>query len=152
MEQIGLVGKKNSSTLFWIQPITVFNVLYRLTDYYEDFRNYDAKDKLIKLPGLPPLRVCLVGLNVLENVFQINSFSSNLRKMTSLQNLRKIFSKTLFQLQITITFFVERINLFCPYPQIRPPTTTTTPQKNTFKAFKSMKRQIEMLNIKENPK
>ncbi|KAG5568480.1 hypothetical protein H5410_064506 [Solanum commersonii] len=55
MERIGLVEKKISSTSFWIKPITVFDVLYRFTDYSECFKNYDAKDKIIKLPGLPPL-------------------------------------------------------------------------------------------------
>uniref|UniRef100_A0A0V0H9K6 Putative ovule protein n=1 Tax=Solanum chacoense TaxID=4108 RepID=A0A0V0H9K6_SOLCH len=60
---------------------------------------------------------CLVGLNVLENVFQINSFSSNLRKMTSLQNLRKTFSKTLFQLPIKKKLLKKSIYLV---PTLKP--------------------------------
>jgi len=37
---------------------------------------------------------CLVGLNVLENIFLINSFSSNWMKMISLLREGKTFSKT----------------------------------------------------------
>ncbi|KAG5632801.1 hypothetical protein H5410_004518 [Solanum commersonii] len=55
IERIGLVEKKYPSTLFWIQPITIFDVLYRFTDYSEYLKYYDAKDKIIKLLGLPPL-------------------------------------------------------------------------------------------------
>lgn len=38
---------------------------------------------------------CLVNLKFLENVFSDNSFFSNLRKMTFLPKLKKIFCKTL---------------------------------------------------------
>uniref|UniRef100_M1DVT7 Glycosyltransferase n=1 Tax=Solanum tuberosum TaxID=4113 RepID=M1DVT7_SOLTU len=58
MEWVGLVAKKLNipSTLFWIKPPTVFHVYYyRFTDYSDYFKNCDAKDKIIELPGLPPL-------------------------------------------------------------------------------------------------
>ncbi|KAK4732879.1 hypothetical protein R3W88_025867 [Solanum pinnatisectum] len=55
MEWVGLVAKKINipSTLFWIQPATVFDVYYyRFTNYSDYFKNYDAKDRIIELPGL----------------------------------------------------------------------------------------------------
>ncbi|KAG5579541.1 hypothetical protein H5410_050168 [Solanum commersonii] len=54
---VGLVAKKTNvpSTLFWIQPATVFYVYYyRFTDYSDYFKSCDAKDKIIELPGLLP--------------------------------------------------------------------------------------------------
>ncbi|KAK4733984.1 hypothetical protein R3W88_008245 [Solanum pinnatisectum] len=45
-----------ASTLFWIQPDTIFYIYYyRFTDYSNYFKNRDAKDKIIELPRLPPL-------------------------------------------------------------------------------------------------
>ncbi|KAK6803680.1 hypothetical protein RDI58_001464 [Solanum bulbocastanum] len=58
MEWVGLVAKKIniSSTVFWIQPATVFDVYnYRFTDYSDYFKNFDSKDKIIELSRLPPL-------------------------------------------------------------------------------------------------
>ncbi|KAJ8530774.1 hypothetical protein K7X08_023655 [Anisodus acutangulus] len=58
MDWAGSVAKKNniSSTLFWTQPATVFDIYYyRFTDYSDYFKNCDSKDKIIELPGLPPL-------------------------------------------------------------------------------------------------
>ncbi|CAN4120860.1 unnamed protein product [Withania somnifera] len=56
MEWVGLVAKKFniSSTLFLIQPATVFDIYYyRYTDYSDYFKNSD--NSIIELPGLPPL-------------------------------------------------------------------------------------------------
>lgn len=44
-----------------------------------------------------PIFSFFFGLNDLENIFQMNSFFSNFRIMTSLRKVRKRFSKTLFQ-------------------------------------------------------
>ncbi|CAN4090847.1 unnamed protein product [Withania somnifera] len=58
MDWVGPIAKKFNipSTLFWIQPATVFDIYYyRFTDYSDYFKNCDSKDKIIELPGLPPL-------------------------------------------------------------------------------------------------
>lgn len=41
---------------------------------------------------LGPIFPCSVGFNILKNIFQMYLFSSNLRKMTSLLKIGKIFS------------------------------------------------------------
>ncbi|XP_060178851.1 UDP-glycosyltransferase 75C1-like [Lycium barbarum] len=58
MDWAGSVAKKFNipSTLFWTQPATVFDIYYyRFTDYSDYFKNCDSQDKIIELPGLPPL-------------------------------------------------------------------------------------------------
>ncbi|MCD7472181.1 hypothetical protein HAX54_013189 [Datura stramonium] len=58
MDWAGSIAKKFNvpSTLFWTQPATVFDIYYyRFTDYSDYFKNCDSNDKVIELPGLPPL-------------------------------------------------------------------------------------------------
>lgn len=45
MERIDFVENKIPSSLFWIQTMTILDVLYRFTYYFEYFKNYDVKDK-----------------------------------------------------------------------------------------------------------
>ncbi|KAK4732874.1 hypothetical protein R3W88_025862 [Solanum pinnatisectum] len=69
MELVGLVAKKIniSSTLFWIQPTTVFDVYYyRFTNKSDYFKNYDAKDRIIELPGLPPTSILVNTFDALK--------------------------------------------------------------------------------------
>ncbi|KAG5632814.1 hypothetical protein H5410_004531 [Solanum commersonii] len=75
MEWVGLVAKKINipSTLFWIQPATVFDVYYyRFIDYSDYFKNCDARDKIIELPGLPPLTPIDFPSFVFDNVESSN--------------------------------------------------------------------------------
>lgn len=58
MKWVGLVVKKINvwSTLFWIQPATVFGVYYyRLKNYSDYLKNWNVKDNIVELLELPPL-------------------------------------------------------------------------------------------------
>ena len=61
------------STLFWIQPPTIFDVYYyRFTKYSDYFNNCDGKDKLIELPVFPPLNPIDFSFFVFDDVASIN--------------------------------------------------------------------------------
>ncbi|XP_055812020.1 UDP-glycosyltransferase 75C1-like [Solanum dulcamara] len=83
MEWVGLVAKKLNipSTLFWIQPATVFDIYYyRFTDYSEYFKNSDVKNKIIELPGLPPLSPVDCPSFVFDNVESRNWAVESIKK------------------------------------------------------------------------
>ncbi|KAM3357103.1 UDP-glycosyltransferase 75C1 [Capsicum galapagoense] len=83
MEWACLVAKKFniSSTLFWIQPATVFDIYYyRYTNYSDYFKNCDSKDKIIELPGLPPLSPIDLPSFVFEDV-ECNNWATESIKM-----------------------------------------------------------------------
>uniref|UniRef100_A0A3Q7ECX8 Uncharacterized protein n=1 Tax=Solanum lycopersicum TaxID=4081 RepID=A0A3Q7ECX8_SOLLC len=48
MERIDFVENKIPSSLFWIQTMTILDVLYRFTYYFEYFKNYDSTNWAIK--------------------------------------------------------------------------------------------------------
>ena len=95
MEWVGLVAKKINipSTLFWIQPATVFDVYYyRFTDYSDYFKNNDAKNKIIELPGLPPLSPIDFPSFVFDNVessnWAVKSIKRQIEMLISEENPR----------------------------------------------------------------
>ncbi|KAG5606551.1 hypothetical protein H5410_028043 [Solanum commersonii] len=92
MEWVDLVVKKINvpSTLFFIQPATVFDVYYyRFTNYYGYFKNYNAKDKIIELLGLPPLSPIYFPSFVFDDVENTNWAVKSIKRQIEMLNIEE---------------------------------------------------------------
>lgn len=88
--------KKFVECLRWLD---ILRISYKARDRRSILQFFDETSiDILSVFGFS-ISSCLVGLKVLENDFQINSFFS--MKMTSLQKVRKTTSKTFLQLQLT---------------------------------------------------
>ncbi|OIT37258.1 PREDICTED: crocetin glucosyltransferase, chloroplastic-like isoform X1 [Nicotiana attenuata] len=95
MDWAGLVAKKFNipSTLFWIQPATVFDIYYyRFTNFANYFKNCDSQDQIIELPGLPSLSSSdfpsFVFDDVKSNDWAVESIKRQIEILNSEENPR----------------------------------------------------------------
>nr|UHH90507.1 UDP-glycosyltransferase [Nicotiana benthamiana] len=95
MDWVGSVAKKFNipSTLFWIQPATVFDIYYyRFTNFANYFKNCDSQDQIIELPGLPSLSSSdfpsFVFDDVKSNDWAVESIKKQIEILNSEENPR----------------------------------------------------------------
>ncbi|KAG5632865.1 hypothetical protein H5410_004582, partial [Solanum commersonii] len=154
MEWVGLVAKKINipSTLFWIQPATVFDVYYyRFTDYSDYFKNCDAKDKIIELPGLPPLSPIDFPSFVFDDMdnsnWAVKSLKRQIEMLSSEENPR-VLVNTFDALEFDALRIIKHVTMV----GIGPSIPSTFLDDNTFRADMieiSSKNYMNWLNSKD---
>ncbi|XP_049386936.1 UDP-glycosyltransferase 75C1-like [Solanum stenotomum] len=124
MEWVGLVSKELniSSTLFWIQPATIFDIYYyRYTDYSDYFKNCDSKDKIIELPGLPPLSPIDFPSFVFDNVECNNWAAESIKRQIDILNSEenpKILVNTFDDLEFDALRILKNVTMIGIGPSI----------------------------------
>ena len=138
--------------LFWIQPATVFYVhYYRFTDYSDYFKNSDAKDKIIELPGLPPLSPINFPSFVFDNVessnWAVKSIKRQIEMLISEENPR-VLVNTFDALESDALRILKHVTML----GIGPSIPSIFIDDNTFRADMieiSSKNYMDWLNSKD---
>ncbi|KAH0730455.1 hypothetical protein KY289_001643 [Solanum tuberosum] len=154
MEWVGLVAKKINipSTLFWIQPATVLDIYYyRFTDYSDYFKSCDTKDKIIELPGLPPLSPIDFPSFVFDDVessnWAVKSIKRQIEMLSSEENPR-VLVNTFDALEFDALRILKHVTMV----GIGPSIPSTFLDDNTFRADMieiSSKNYMNWLNSKD---
>ncbi|KAL3380197.1 hypothetical protein AABB24_000697 [Solanum stoloniferum] len=154
MEWVGLVAKKINipSTLFWIQPATVFYIYYyRFTDYSDYFKKCDAKDKIIELPRFPPLSPIDFPSFVFDDVessnWAVQSVKRQIEMLSSEENPR-VLVNTFDDLEFDTLRILKHVTMV----GIGPSIPSTFLDDNTFRDDMieiSSKNYMDWLNSKD---